>query len=678
MVLAKLGFFQIKQRLAARPGPAFVSVPFATWGAAQTAVHGVLAALLERERSGLGQHVEADLVRGVSMLDTWSWFEHLIALRWPDAYQAPSTADDDEAPIGALLYALLAAPTKDGHWLQFAQVDQRLFAAMLKEFGLLGVLADPKWKGFPFLESRELGIELWNMMLRKVGERTLAEWRQLFDRNPDLNAEVFTSCRAVLDHPQIRHDGRAVVVEDPERGQVRRPSTLVHVGDRPLAAPCPAPRLDANAAEARVAARAARPDVHSGTSPAGLPLAGVTILEFGVMFAAPFGATMLTDLGARVVKVEPLTGDPIRTVIAFPESGGARAMQGKESIALDLHTDEGRRIVHELARRSDVVLQAFRAGAAARVGVDEKTLLALNPDLVYVNAPGYGTDGPYGERPAYAPSIGAATGLALTDAPDAALPAGASLDDIRTAAIRLACAAAVPSAQADGMAALAVASTMLLGLLARARRRPLAPLTTTMLSTGSHALLDRVVDFPGRPASPEVDPDGNGFHPLYRMYPAAKGWVFLAAPTEQEWHELVAVLRDDEEIPAEPRSALAGLHRESGEDLAATLARIFAARPAAEWERRLTAADVGCVEVADVMPEYQMQTDPALTAEYAVTAHSATFEDHLRFAPPIRFSRSATQAKGGCLAGEHTRSILSEIGYAEEAIDDLYMRAIIA
>jgi crotonobetainyl-CoA:carnitine CoA-transferase CaiB-like acyl-CoA transferase len=142
MVLAKLGFFQIKQRLAARPGPAFVSVPFATWGAAQTAVHGVLAALLERERSGLGQHVEADLVRGVSMLDTWSWFEHLIALRWPDAYQAPSTADDDEAPIGALLYALLAAPTKDGHWLQFAQVDQRLFAAMVKEFGLLGVLAD--------------------------------------------------------------------------------------------------------------------------------------------------------------------------------------------------------------------------------------------------------------------------------------------------------------------------------------------------------------------------------------------------------------------------------------------------------------------------------------------------------------------------------------------------------
>ncbi|MCU1600921.1 MAG: hypothetical protein JWO22_1630, partial [Frankiales bacterium] len=86
LVMAKLGFFHTKKLLAPRPGPAFISVPFASAGAAQEAVQGVLAALLERERSGLGQHVEADLVRGAHALDTWQWFTDLVGIRWPDAF----------------------------------------------------------------------------------------------------------------------------------------------------------------------------------------------------------------------------------------------------------------------------------------------------------------------------------------------------------------------------------------------------------------------------------------------------------------------------------------------------------------------------------------------------------------------------------------------------------------
>jgi crotonobetainyl-CoA:carnitine CoA-transferase CaiB-like acyl-CoA transferase len=73
----------------------------------------------------------------------------------------------------------------------------------------------------------------------------------------------------------------------------------------------------------------------------------------------------------------------------------------------------------------------------------------------------------------------------------------------------------------------------------------------------------------------------------------------------------------------------------------------------------------------------QMQTDPELVAEYAATANSPIFEEHLRFGPPVRFSRSATQAKGGCLPGEHTEAILREIGYDEGAIADLRARKLI-
>ncbi|KJE23438.1 putative acyl-CoA transferase/carnitine dehydratase [Frankia torreyi] len=700
LVMAKLGMFHAKRRLVSRPGPAYSSVAFATWGAAHTAVQGIVAALVERESSGRGQHVEADLVRGVSMIDTWSWFEHLVAVRFPDAYRTVDATTPAGDPVSALVYPLLVAPTRDGHWLQFAQVEPRLFAAMLAEFGLTPLLADPKWAGLPVLETQELRTELWEIMIRKVGERTLADWQQVFATNPDINAEVFTVGSGVLDHPQIRHDGRVVVLDTAEHGPVRRPTTLVHVDGAPLTPPRPAPRLDEHGADLRAeaAARSAGPPAADPpaavpaadpavSAPVGPPLAGVTILEFGLMFAAPFGTTMLADLGARVIKVETLAGDTIRRILPFPELGAVRVMQGKESIALDLDTDEGRCIVHELARRSDVVLQAFRAGAAARAGVDAATLRAVNPDLIYVNAPGYGTDGPCGDRPAYAPSIGAATGIALTEAPSAAN--ATSLAEIKSASVRIRSAAAVTSLQADGLAALGVASAISLGLLARTRGHPLGPMTVTMIATGMHALLEQVVEYAGRPARPVVDEGGHGLTALYRMYPAARGWVFLASPTPREWAALVATLAADpavelaadplavDPLAADPRFATAAARAEHDHELAVELGRIFATRPAAEWEQRLTAADVGCVEVTEMDAELQLQTDPALAAEYASPAVSPIFDDHLRMGPPVRFSRSATRSPGGCLAGEHTEAILRELGYGDEEIKDLRARAVI-
>jgi crotonobetainyl-CoA:carnitine CoA-transferase CaiB-like acyl-CoA transferase len=677
LVMAKLGFNRSKHRINPRPGPAFVSVPYATWGAAHTAVHGILSALLERESSGAGQHVEADLVRGASMIDTWNWFSELISLRWPGAYESYEAYTPEDEPLSPMTYALLIAPTKDGTWLQFAQVEPRLFVAMLQEFGLSHLLTDPKWQGLPRLESQELRTELWELLIAEVGRRTLAEWQHVFETNPNISAEVFRFPREALDHPQIEHEGRSVVLDDPELGPVRRPAAMVFENGKPLSAPRPAPRLDEDGEELRTLAGDAAVAAAPATRASGdLPLAGVRILDLGLMFAGPWAAALLTDLGARVFKVETLTGDTIRHVLPFPESGGARVMQGKESIALDLRTEEGKRIVHELARHSDVVLQAYRAGAAERAGIDEKTLREINPDLIYVNAPGYGTGGPYGSRPAYAPSIGAAVGFSLTDAPDAA-DATASMQDIKAAAIRLTTAGAVPVMQADGISALGAASTMLLGLVGRARNRPVGPLTVTMLGTGTHALLDRVVDYPDRPASPTVDKGGHGYSALYRLYQAGEGWVFLAAPAEREWPALVEALVGEADLAGDERFATAQSRMEHDAALAEVLTGVFSRRPAADWEKFLTAVGVGCVQAAEAEPGVVVQTDPALSAEYATTAMSPIFEEHLRFGPAVRFSRSATQAKGGCLAGEQTDAILREIGYDDEQIADLRARNIV-
>ena len=676
LVLARMGVFHGKAQMSERPGPSFTPTPWAAWGAAHTAVQGVLSALYERESSGVGQHVEADLLRGAASMDTYNWFFELVCARWPDAYQAMYAFDDQGRPAAPLIYPLLVAQTKDGHWLQFAQTEPRLFFAMMTEFGLAHVFADPYWQGLPIFEDVERRVELRDIMLEKVRERTLAEWQHVFDTNPDVSAEIFNDPVAALDHPQLQHDGRVVTVDDPDLGPVRQPSTLVHVDGKPLTELRPAPRLGADT-EQVLAGIASGSNASSTTdAPTGaLPLAGVTILELGSMFAAPYGATLLTDLGARVLKVEPLAGDSMRGLVAFPEAGGAKVLQGKESVALDINTPEGLAIVHELAKKSDIVLQSYRAGAAERIGVDAATLKALNPDLVYLNAPGYGTGGPYGGRPAYAPSVGAASGLSMSDLGGLDLH-GENLEEIKRIALRRHTAGANPSVQADGVAALGVASSMLLGLLARKRGYPMGDMTATMLSSATHALMDRNIDYANRPEPPVSDPDLYGLGALYRLYEASDGWIFLAAPQDSEWNTLVEALKPYTDL-AQQKFSTPDLRRTHATDLAESLDAVLRTRSKFEWEKDLGAQDIGCVAVTERTPESHLQGDEYFEAGYTVLADSPIFDEHRRLAPLTRFSRSKVKADAGCTIGEHTDSILAEIGFDSERIAELREKGIV-
>ena len=361
LIMAKTGVLHSKRQLTPGPDPAYVSVPYASFAAGQSAVQGILAALFERESSGLGQVVEANLVSGVGALDTYNWYYEMILRRYPDAFKPLADAFDEQGrPQSRLMYALLVAVTKDGTWLQFAQTAPRLMQAWLEELGLAAEVTGPKWAGFPDLPAPELRLEWWEKMLALVGERTLGEWEAVFDRNSNVFGEQFRTPDDALAHPQIEHEGRVVTVPDPDLGPVRQPSTLVHAGGAPLTAVRRAPRLGEHADEVRQLAASVRPAGKGGASgpaPRACPLAGVTVLELGGMFAAPFGATLLADLGARVIKIEPPGGDTIRDVMAFPEAGGGKVLQGKESIALNIRTPAGLAIVHEFARRCDVVLQ---------------------------------------------------------------------------------------------------------------------------------------------------------------------------------------------------------------------------------------------------------------------------------------------------------------------------------
>ncbi|BBX17023.1 CoA transferase [Mycolicibacterium duvalii] len=667
LVMAKTGVMHEKRGLTLRPGPAYISTPYASWGAAHAAVQGVLAALIERDSSGLGQIVESNLVTGMGSMDPYNWFYELVLERYPGAFEPMDAVYDDQGrPQAYLIYALLVAPTKDGRWLQFAQVSPRLIHAWLEELDLLGELADPKWHGFPMLPTPELRMEWWDMMLERVGARTLAEWEQAMAVNHDLSGELFRTPDEALDHPQIVHDGRAVTVDDPDLGPVRQPTTLIHSDRKPLTTIRPAPRLGEH--NTSVNFDESRPEIAPRTDPpVAAPLTGVTVLEFGSMYAGPYGATLLTDLGARVIKVEPLAGDNIRNLVAFPEAGGAKVLQGKESVAIDFTKPEGLELVYELAKRSDLVLLCFRGDAAERAGIDEAKLKAANPDLVVLSMSGYGADGPYAHRSAYAPSVGAASGLSVIDSRGAATRP-ADLDEAHRRAITLHAGSAVPAVQSDGIAALGVASALLVGLYAKRRGITLPHMTTTMLGTALQSVINHNTGYAGRPSIESTDDQFFGLNALYRMYRAADGWVFLAAPLAREWPALAKAMAPYVDLHADERFAGSASQAEHDQALIDALTPVFATKPASEWERELSSQDVGCVEVTERNSEFVLQTDPFFEAGYAVEAHSPIFAEHRRLAPLCRFSRSQTKADAGCTIGQHTDAVLREVGVDDDRI----------
>ena len=681
LVLAKLGGLSAFSGMLTRPGPAFVATPFASWSATQACLHGILVALYEREGSGRGQHVGTSLAHAVGALDPWGWIVQWVTSQYPEAFLAAPPVSEEGVPNSSFTFRLLVALTADGRWVQFSQVQPRLFQAFMRALGLDWMFEDPTWRTAPDFEDPARRVEFWDLVLEGVRARSLAEWQQVFADDHDVWAEVFRHGSELLHHPQMVHNRMVAEIEDPVRGRVRQPGPLVRMDGTPARCDRPAPALDEHGDELRrrprrtEAAAAAAP---AAPAPTGrLPLEGVTVLELGTFYAAPFGATLLTDYGARVIKIEPLDGDPMRTILPFPETGGARVLQGKESVALDMGSAEGREIIHELARRADLVLQCFRAGVAERVGVDADTLRAVNPDLVYLNAPGYGIDGPNGHCPAFAPTIGAGAGIAWRNV-GAAVPerADLSLAEIKASSLRLTAAAGPGFAQADGVSALAVATGLLVGLVARRRGRGAQEMLTTMLSSAAHALSEDMVEYAGRPELIAPDDQFLGLGALYRLYETADGWVFLAVPAEADWEPLVRALAGYADLAGE-HFATPEDRRRNDAALGERLAEAFRRRPAADWERDLVAADLGCAAVAPAPVEAQYIGDLGRANGYATDAEHPTFGVHPRLAPLARFSRSAVVARPGCLLGQHTESVLREIGLTDEAIGALLEKGVI-
>jgi crotonobetainyl-CoA:carnitine CoA-transferase CaiB-like acyl-CoA transferase len=254
-----------------------------------------------------------------------------------------------------------------------------------------------------------------------------------------------------------------------------------------------------------------------------------------------------------------------------------------------------------------------------------------------------------------------------------------TMAEIRDNALRLSGAGTTEYAQADGISALTVASALALGLAARDRTGISQAMRTTMLTSTAHALADDMVEHDGRPETAAPDVGLFGYSARYRLYQAADGWIYLAAPAEREWKALASALAGDADLAGDARFADEASRRAHDSDLAHVLGTVFAARPAQYWEDYLLSRDVGCVVAHAEPPEVVLQSKEfAGACDLLVQVEHPTFGEHVRLKSYIEMSRSETFAEPGVLAGQHTNDILAEIGYDAPAITSLRERGIVA
>ena len=372
------------------------------------------------------------------------------------------------------------------------------------------------------------------------------------------------------------------------------------------------------------------------------PLDGIRVVDLSRVLAGPYCTMMLADLGADVVKVErPDEGDETRGW-GPPYAGGEAAYflsvnRSKRSVAVDLKRPEGRALVLDLCTRADVVLENFRPGAAARLGLDASSVRERNPRVVYCSITGFGRHGAP-DRPGYDFVVQAESGLmAVTGDPDGPpTKAGVALVDVVTglhAAVAIAAALRRREATGEG-------EQIEVSLLDSA--------FSALVNVAQNALVTG--EEPGRfgNAHPSIAP--------YQPFRAADGWIAVGAANDGLFARLCDVIGRPK-LTADERFATNAARVRNRAELLPLLEESFATRSAEEWAAELDAAGVPAGKIRGVLEALRA----AAPATVRVT-HPTAGELDLVGTPFMLGSASLRTASAPPLLGEHTREVLGELG----------------
>jgi crotonobetainyl-CoA:carnitine CoA-transferase CaiB-like acyl-CoA transferase len=464
-----------------------------------------------------------------------------------------------------------------------------------------------------------------------------------------------------LDDPDILTNGHAITLDD-----IRQLGPLARLSETPAQIQTPAPEPGQHNDLLDSVDPLTPNGTPEPTADAGPPLAGITILEFAGVLATPMGCSFLVDLGARVIKVEPLEGDPFRTITG--ESGASRVNNGKDSVTVNLKTEEGKAIVVELIKRADMIIHNYRPGVPEKLGIGYDDAKKINPGIVYLSANGYGPLGPSAMRPSAHPIPGAALGGAMYQAGGVSNTKLLDVAGLRETSRKLMRANEVNPDPNTGMV---VCSAALLGLYGKRRSGIGQRVFIDMLGANAYANFDEFIQYEGKPTRPPLDSELRGPTPLYRLYRCKEGWIFLGLLLDREWEEFCRAI-EREDLLQDPNFASEEMREDNRTLLSSKLADLFSAKTAVEWESLVGTRGLGCVAANnETPPEYFLKDAHVRENNWMVPANHALWGDYLRHAPMVEFSRSSCPVSGGVLAGQQTDAVMGELGFSSSDIVSL-------
>jgi crotonobetainyl-CoA:carnitine CoA-transferase CaiB-like acyl-CoA transferase len=393
------------------------------------------------------------------------------------------------------------------------------------------------------------------------------------------------------------------------------------------------------------------------------PLAGVRVLDAARVLAGPFCGQLLADLGAEVIKLErPGTGDDTRGW-GPPFDGELSAYflscnRGKKSLTLDIGTPDGNELFHRLLAKCDVLIENFRTDSADKLGLTPEKLLARHPRLVACSISGFGRTGPLRDAPGYDFAIQALSGLMSITGPADGPPSkvGVALADILTGQY--------------------AATTILACLHARARTGHGYAIDLALLDC---ALAAQVNVAQAYLTSGEVPKrQGNAHLQIvpYQLFETADGWLVLNVGNDSQWRSFCAAA-GDEALGKDERFATNRARVERRGEVVPLVEHLMKSLATAEWERRLSAANVPHAVVRNYADIFADENTAARGMK--VTVRDAAGK-------PVDLVGNPIHLHGASLAapalppklGEQTAAVLNDLlGLDSVAVDDLRARGVV-
>ncbi|WP_089935529.1 CaiB/BaiF CoA transferase family protein [Candidatus Entotheonella palauensis] len=639
LVMARMGI--LGSQPGFRPAPVHVVHPLPSSGAAILANLGIAASLLAREQTGRGRKVETSLMGGALLYHPKVTGEHIESRGF-------QTNPSGSAPF----YSNYECA--DGEYVQLGCVHEKFINIAADLFGLTEALKEPRFGNGRMPQTEEADIECRALVAQAVRTKPYAEWAKMFEESDVPFARCQVSEDSMAD-PQVQFNNMVVELQDPEVGPLTQMGVPIHFSETPghIQGPRVPPAQAASTLPDDLTDVASATHGQAGQDgPFDPPLKGIRILEITNLIAGPTGGRLLADLRADVIKFEPLAGDisrPIGRTYFFNVNAN------KRSVSVDTRTPEGKEVAQKIAASADAVLANLRPHATERMGIGP----AINPNLIETHLTGYGWTGPYSKRPGIDPLAQGLMGLQRAQGGKEnppVFPAQLAPTDYTTGA----------------MGALGT----ILAIYTRLRTGVVQRVDSNLLNGGAVLSSEWFTRYEGKPERPLADKGQYGLGPFHRLYQVSDGWIYVAADTETEREAMCKAV--DAEALLSAHQDTAGASHLNDTPLAQALAEKFTTVQADDILKRLKTAGVPCAPALPGDSELFLN-DPHASANDMIATYDHAWAGKLLVAwRYVQFGHTKpVEGKSTPLLGEQNREVLREVGFSDEAIDELYAKGVI-